>query len=196
MAVTLDMVRSRTLFEQMKDRNVWVIADAEAYMNRQVRRVHTSDSLRSNHQLQTMPDPTWVSTDTLNADNRYKPPQDYIFNALFLLAMQGDLMVYFAAVPLHLIKPFSNDFKFSAIPNGQQIIDTIIDKAKCGNFARIWVYEKGDLFIMSDDYPAYEACLQGQPDYVPCWTLGRPRNPLVEDIQGPVDARQAAGFSA
>jgi hypothetical protein len=143
-----------------------------------------------------MVDPISISPEALNADNRFKPPHDEVFDALFGLAMQGDLLVYFAAVPFRLIKPFSEEFRFAMIPNGQQIIDSIIDDAIRGSFAKIWVYEKGDSFIMSDDYPAYEACLQGQPDYVPCWTLGRPRNPLVEQVQGPVDARQAAGFSA
>ncbi len=104
-------------------------------------------------------------------------------------------MVYFAAVPLHLIKPFSNSFKFATIPNGQEIIESIIDKASRGSFTKMWVYEKGNLFIMSDDYPTYEACLLGRPDYVPCWTFGRPRNPLVKDVQGPVDARQILGLS-
>ena len=48
---------------------------------------------------------------------------------------------------------------------------------------------------MSDDYLIYEAFLQMKSDYVPCWTLGKPRNPLVTQLQGPVDARKAAGFS-
>lgn len=132
----------------------------------------------------------------LNIDNMFKPPHDPIFDTLFGLAMQGDLMVYFAAVPLHLIKPFSAEFKVSSHPVGQRIVDAIIADATRGNFRKIWVYEKGEHFIMSDDYPSYEACLQGQPDCVPCWTLGKPRNPLAQQVQGPFDARQAAGFSA
>jgi len=143
-----------------------------------------------------MVDPISITNEALNVDNLFKPPHDEVFDTLFGLAMQGDLLIYFAAVPLQLIKPFSEEFKIALIPKGQQIIDSIIDNAARGKFARIWVYERGDSFIMSDDYATYEACLQGQPDYVPCWTLGKPRNPLAEQVQGPVDARQAAGFSA
>lgn len=142
-----------------------------------------------------MAEPAWMSPENLNANNISKPPHDDVFDALFRLAMQGDLMVYFAAVPLRLIKPFSEEFKISSLPGGQRIIETIIAEATCGKFAKIWVYEKGEHFVMSDDYPVYEACLQGQPDCIPCWILGRPQNPLAEQVQGPVDARQAAGFS-
>lgn len=132
----------------------------------------------------------------LISESAFKPPHDNIFNALFGLAMEGKIGVYFGAVPLRLIRPFSDDFKFAMIPNGPQIIASIIDEATRGIFAHLWVYEQGDYFVMSDDYPYYEACVQGQPDCVPCWILGRPENPLVEQVQGPVDARQAAGFSS
>ena len=129
-------------------------------------------------------------------DNQFKPPSDVTFDTLFSLAIQGDLDVYFGAVPLALIMPFSDTFKFVQTPSGRQIIDSIVLEARRGNFAKIWIYEKGDLFVMSDDYAAYEACLLGQPDYVPCWVLGKPRNPLVKDVQGPVDAREAAGSTS
>ena len=132
-----------------------------------------------------MVDPISIINEALNVDNLFKPPHDEVFDTLFGLAMQGDLLIYFAAVPLQLIKPFSEEFKIALIPKGQQIIDSIIDNAARGKFARIWVYERGDSFIVSDDYATYEACLQGQPDYVPCWTLGKPRNPLAEQVQGP-----------
>jgi len=137
-----------------------------------------------------------IDPKTIVLDNQFKPPSDDTFDTLFTLAIQGDLNVYFGVVPLGLIKPFSDTFKFAQAPNGQEIIDSIVAEALRGNFAKIWIYEKGDLFVMSDDYATYEACLQGQPDYVPCWVLGRPRNTLVKNVQGPVDAREAAGFTS
>jgi hypothetical protein len=141
-------------------------------------------------------EPMRMAVDSLIVDNQFKPPHDEVFDTLFGLAMQGDLMVYFAAVPLRLIKPFSKEFKVASIPNGQQIIDSIFEEAVRGKHQQIWVYEKGDHFVMSDDYLIYEACLRGQPDFVGCWVLGRPRNPLAKQVQGPVDARQVAGFSS
>jgi hypothetical protein len=117
-------------------------------------------------------EPMRMAVDSLIVDNQFKPPHDEVFDTLFGLAMQGDLMVYFAAVPLRLIKPFSKEFKVASIPNGQQIIDSIFEEAVRGKHQQIWVYEKGDHFVMSDDYLIYEACLRGQPDFVGCWADG------------------------
>lgn len=142
-----------------------------------------------------MAEPIRMSPKDLNEDNQFKPPHDAIFDTLFSLAIQDDLKVYFAAIPIGLIKPFSDEFKIATIANGQQLIDSIISEAARGSFRYVWVYEKGDVFVMSDDYLIYEAFLQGQSDYVPCWILGKPRNPLVTQLQGPIDARKAAGFS-
>ena len=142
-----------------------------------------------------MAEPIRVSPKDLNEDNRFKPPHDEIFDTLFGLAIQDDLKVYFAAIPIGLIKPFSDKFKIAANPRGQQLIDSIISDAARGSFRYIWVYERGGIYVMSDDYLIYEAFLQMKSDYVPCWTFGKPRNPLVTKLQGPVDARKAAGFS-
>lgn len=137
-----------------------------------------------------------MMTDGLIVDNQFKPPHDQVFDTLFGLALQGDLMVYFAAIPLRLIKPFAKEFRIASIPNGEHIVDSIFAEAIKGKHQQIWVYEKDDYFVMSDDYAVYEAFLRGQPDFVGCWVLGRPRNPLAEQVQGPVDARQAAGLSS
>jgi hypothetical protein len=118
----------------------------------------------------------WIDPRELIGENEFKPPHDEIFDMLFGLAMHGDLSVFFGAIPLQLIRPFSDEFKFASIPNGPEIITAIVDEALNGNLPRLWVYEKGEYFVMSDNYPGYEACIQGQPDFVPCWILGRPRN--------------------
>lgn len=133
---------------------------------------------------------------TNGLENPYVPPQDPVFNALFGLAMQGDLLVYFAAIPLELIRPYEPEFNFLVLPDGEAILAAIMDKAQQGCFPRLWVYEKDNMFVMSDDYPQYLVCLQGQPDYVPCWVLGHPKNTAAKDVQGPVDAKQAAGFAS
>lgn len=141
-----------------------------------------------------MPSINPIDLDPQDSGNPFKPPKDPVFDALFGLAIQGDLHVYFAAIPLSLVKPFASDFCFLETPNAEAVVDMLIADARQGRFPRLWVYEAGEGFVMSDDYPQYEACLQGQPDYVPCWVLGRPRHPAVVDVQGPVNARQAAGL--
>jgi hypothetical protein len=80
------------------------------------------------------------------------------------------------------------------LPGGEAIVAAIITQARQGHFPRLWVCEKDNMFVMSDDYPQYHACLQGQPDYVPCWVLGHPNHTAAKDVQGPVDPREAAGL--
>jgi len=129
------------------------------------------------------------------AEAPFAATQDPTFDALFKLAIQGDPRVYFAAIPLRLIRPYAPEFNFLMLPGGEAIIAAIIAQARQGHFPRLWVYEKDNTFVMSDDYPKYHACILGQPDYVPCWVLGYPQHIAAKDVQGPVDAREAAGIS-
>jgi hypothetical protein len=51
---------------------------------------------------------------------------------------------------------------------------------------------------VSDDYIVLFAALNGLPDYVPCWVLGKPEGDFAPDIQGPVastDVAQLLGIS-
>jgi hypothetical protein len=41
-------------------------------------------------------------------EDPFAAPQDPTFDALFKLAIQGDLRVYFAAIPLRLIRPYAS----------------------------------------------------------------------------------------
>lgn|GEM_PF-3692089 len=40
--------------------------------------------------------------------------------------------------------------------------------------------------MVSDDYISLFAALRGLPDYVPRYILGRPENPHIRDLQGPI----------
>ncbi len=51
----------------------------------------------------------------------------------------------------------------------------------------MWVYPKGDLFVVADDYFALAAAERGQPDFVPCWVLGEIKNGKAEQVQGPIE---------
>jgi hypothetical protein len=60
------------------------------------------------------------------------------------------------------------------------------------------VYPKEEHFILSDDYISYFTCIEGQPDYVACYVLGKPVHPDVRDVQGPLHpdcVRELLGFS-
>ena len=94
--------------------------------------------------------------------------------------------VYFAAIPLASIKPFSDLYDPRRHPIGQQAIASVLEQWKNQQFKNMVVYPRNDVFIMSDDYITYYACLQGRPDYVPCWVLGQCTSPDAHDIRGPV----------
>ena len=76
------------------------------------------------------------------AEAPFAATQDPTFDALFKLAIQGDLRVYFAAIPLRLIRPYAPEFNFLMLPGGEAIIAAIISQARQGHFPRLWVYEK------------------------------------------------------
>lgn len=114
------------------------------------------------------------------------PKHDERFSALLQCAASGDVPVYFAAVPLAICVPFDLDYRPDLHPVGEQAISQMIDGWTKGQFQKLFVYQRGKWFVVSDDYITLFAALQGQPDYVPCWVLGKPDSDLVRDVQGPI----------
>ena len=126
-----------------------------------------------------------VDPKTLWAHPDLTPPQDPVLIDLLKKALTGDIPVYFAAVPLKLIQPFSNFDPRKNLVGRQAIVDT---QARWRNqqFQNMLVYQQGEKFVMSDDYITYYACLEGDPDFVPCWVLGECTSPEAHDVQGPI----------
>ncbi|MBM4272894.1 MAG: hypothetical protein FJ134_00295 [Deltaproteobacteria bacterium] len=116
----------------------------------------------------------------------FKPPDDPVFGNLLEEAVKGRVPVYFAAVPLTLVRPYDPEFHPENMPEGEKIVEAIMADWRAGRFRHLWVYPQQDYFVMADDYLTYAAALKGQPDFFPCWVLGEPRLPGVKDIQGPI----------
>lgn len=114
------------------------------------------------------------------------PKLDERFSALLKGAVSGDVPVYFAAVPLAICVPFDLDYRPDLHPVGEQLINQMIDAWNNGQFQKLFVYQRGKWFVVSDNYIALFAALRGQPDYVPCWVLGKPDSDLARDVQGPI----------
>jgi len=124
------------------------------------------------------------------------PPTDSVFMYLLEEAVSGRLPVYFAAVPLHLVWPFAPDFDIEAHPVGKQMVDAVYAAGCLGRIEKLWVYPRDNHFISPDDYAILAAARRGDPDLVPCWVLGYPHLPGVQDIQGPFrpeDVRKMLG---
>jgi hypothetical protein len=128
----------------------------------------------------------------------FTPKHDERFSALLEGAVSGEVPVYFAAVPVAICVPFDLDYRPDLQPVGKQAIIQMIDDWGKGQFHNLSVYQRGKWFVVSDDYIQLFAALVGQPDYLPCWILGKPDSDLVRDVQGPMapeDVPKLLGFS-
>jgi hypothetical protein len=119
-----------------------------------------------------------------------RPLYDPVFAYLIEGAYKGRVDVYFAAVPFALIRPFDPDYDPGKHPVGRAAIAEFVARWEQGDFAQSWVYQKGDEFVLSDDYIVWEAAKIGKPDFLPCWVLGKPNNKDLKDVQGPIDSRE------
>jgi hypothetical protein len=130
----------------------------------------------------------------IQTDPGLTPPHDPMLDYLLEGALKGNVPVFFAAIPLKIIKPFSDQYDPRRHPIGKQAVAMIQEQWKAKRFKNMLVYPKDDAFVMSDDYVTYYACLEGKADYVPCWVFGRFTSPHTRDVQGPIakeDLRKA-----
>ena len=127
-----------------------------------------------------------------------QPRHDSEWDRLFDAGLKGELPVYFAGVPPILCIPFDLDYRPDLHPIGAKSIQAAIDAAKANDFQNLIVYPRGRWFIISDDYIPLFAALQGRPDYLPCFVLGKPKNDMLVSVQGPIarrDLRKAFGMA-
>lgn len=117
----------------------------------------------------------------------WKPPSDPVFQYLMQEALLGTIPVYFAAVPRARVLRYDPTFRPENTPNGEKVVQSIMDAWRQNKFQKIWVYPKGDVFVCSDDYFTIAAAERGKPDFLPCWILGRPSQTAAKDIQGPIN---------
>ena len=123
-----------------------------------------------------------------------RPLFDPVFDHLCRGAYKGLIDVYFAAVPIALIRPFDPDYDPGKHPIGKKAIAEVVAQWNEGILPQCCVYQKGDEFILSDDYLIWEAAKFGQPDFVPCWILGKPSSSDLRDVQGPIDQHDVPGL--
>lgn len=129
----------------------------------------------------------------------WEPPVDPVYQYLLQEALFGWVPVYYAAIPLSRLRRFVPSFRPETTKNGEAVVAAIMERWRAGEFARMWVYPKGDLFIVSDDYFTLAAAEHGQPDLCPCWVLDEIKNDgKAEQVQGPISqvrVREMLGLS-
>ncbi len=133
------------------------------------------------------PQLTRIRTSEIHTLPELTPKSDERLTALLEAAIAGEVPVYFAAVPLALCVPFDLDYRPDEHPVGAQAITETTEAGKNGQFQTMFAYPRGRWFVIPDDYIPLFAALNGLPDYVPCWVLGKPENDLVRDVQGPIN---------
>lgn len=120
------------------------------------------------------------------------PKRDARFVSLLQEAASGGVPIYYAAIPLAICVPFDIDYRPDLHSVGAQAIRHTVEEWKHGRFQKLFTYQRGKWFVVSDDYVPLFAALAGLPDYVPCWVLGKPDNDLVRDVQGPLSSEGVA----
>lgn len=114
-------------------------------------------------------------------------------------AINGELNIYYSVIPFGIVMPFSRaameSVRYNSLWRG--IVSCAMQEWRSGIFRPLLVYQRGYLFVSSDDYITYAACSYGAPGFVPCWVLGHPNHSLITDVQGPVNPQEVLfGFSA
>ena len=128
----------------------------------------------------------YIAIKDLKSDPSLTPAMDGKFQDLMIECIQGRTPVFYATVPLCQCVPFDTDYRPDLHPVGKQAIEQTMDQWRKGNFKPLIAYQRGRWFVVSDDYIALFAALNGRPDYVPCWIMGKPDCEGPTDIQGPI----------
>jgi hypothetical protein len=132
----------------------------------------------------------YIEVKNIKSKDGLTPSEDKVLIYLLGQAINNRIPVYFAAVPLALIEPYDKNYNPATDPIGQQVINAVIHEWKQNIFKTVWVYPDGDKYILSDDYITYFAALEGKPDFLPCWILGKPDDTRIKDVQGPIDCKE------
>jgi len=120
-----------------------------------------------------------------------KAKMDETFMELLQSAIGGKVSIYFAQVPFRLIRPFDESFLPQLLhADGQRGIQFMTELIKQGNGPAVWVYPKGGMFILSDDYHLYEASRVAKAEFVPCLVMGKAAAHGVERIEGPLSQEE------
>jgi hypothetical protein len=147
-----------------------------------------------------------IPVKNLRPHTEVTPPHDAVLDYPLERALEGNVPVYFAAIPLGLIRPFSDQYDPRQHKLWPQLFESVRVRWEKEQFQKMLVYPRKNVFIMSDDYITYYACVAGNPEAVPCWVLGAVHasrcspsagtmstEGLREALLGPIDALTSDG---
>lgn len=127
------------------------------------------------------------------------PPDDLVFQYLLSeAATTGRIPVWGIVVSSERLVAFDPTFHPEDERDGSAIVAAIIREWNAGRPAQPWVYPRGDMFVVADDYFALAAIRHGRPETVACQCLGEPNPAIVHQCVGPIpvaDVRRMLGLS-
>jgi hypothetical protein len=129
--------------------------------------------------------------------NSFLPPSDPVFQHLLSeAAVSGVVAVYGIVVSPGRLVAFDPTFQPEKTEQGAKIVEAIISAWRNGRPVQPWVYPRGDVFVVSDDYFCLAAIREGQPESIACQCLGEPKSENVYSAEGPLPlewVRQSLG---
>jgi len=102
------------------------------------------------------------------------PKIDPTFTELFKLTLKGKIPVYRLDIPIDLIQPFDKEFHPQNSPDGRRALTMLMDMYSNGKSLSAWVYPKDKMFVLSDDYLAYETARLAGAGTITCFCMGNP----------------------
>ena len=79
-----------------------------------------------------------VNPKTLSSHPELTPPKDVILDYLLGCALEGQIHLYFAAIPLGMIEPFDASFDPRKHPLGRQWVDALLSQWQRGQMPNMW----------------------------------------------------------
>jgi hypothetical protein len=84
---------------------------------------------------------------------------------------------------MEMVVPFDPEYDPEAHPVGREAVMALMQEWEQGHITPVWVYPRAGKYVLSDDYIILAAARRGEPDYLPCYVVGRPLYDGLEDIQ-------------
>ena len=139
----------------------------------------------------------WIPLNQIASIPELTPPKDPEFARRLDAVWSGAMPMYYATVPVTLLRPFSSEYDPSKHPIGVQMIERVMRDWSGGQMKYMIGYEQDGAMIISDHYIVLAAIQRGQPEYVPVWVMGKPSLAGLMDVQGPImqsDIPKLLGF--
>lgn len=129
-----------------------------------------------------------VPVESIHPDPDNHPPQDDALIALLMDLANGRTKMFWAAIPLRYVRPFSPTYKPMSWAPWEQLFNEYVERIKNNKFPPLLTYQVGDFYVLSDDYAQYYAYLECDSEYAHCYVIGAPRGDHAAKVRPATEA--------